>query len=98
MRKRYDPVVIQCYILGHRGSGFNQTHQGLVAESVRCWGQVLANFGDAPFKADVETMKSDAAQRLGVQIAQTELPERGKVRCPYSGVVACRCMLVSWRY
>ncbi|BDA41395.1 Ran-binding protein 9 [Coccomyxa sp. Obi] len=41
--------------------------------------EVLANFGDAPFKADMESMKVEAARRLEAQINQTALPDRGKV-------------------
>ncbi|KAK9909014.1 hypothetical protein WJX75_006058 [Coccomyxa subellipsoidea] len=41
--------------------------------------EVLANFGDAPFKADVDSMRVEAARRLEAQIRQTELPGRGKV-------------------
>jgi hypothetical protein len=46
--------------------------------------QVLANFGDAPFKADVDSMRVEAARRLEAQIRQTELPGRGKVWNPSS--------------
>ncbi|EIE25153.1 SPRY-domain-containing protein [Coccomyxa subellipsoidea C-169] len=41
--------------------------------------EVLANFGEAPFKADVESMKVEAARRLEAQIQETVLPARGKV-------------------
>ncbi len=43
---------------------------------------MLANFGEAPFKADVESMKVEAARRLEAQIQETVLPARGKVWDP----------------
>ena len=51
--------------------------------------QVLANFGDAPFKADVDNMRVEAARRLKSQIRQTELPGRGKVWDPGAFSAPC---------
>lgn len=41
--------------------------------------QVLANFGDGPFKADVESMKAEALERVEKDVQNIQLPSRGKV-------------------
>lgn len=42
--------------------------------------QIVANFGERAFRADVEAMKADTIQRLERDIMQIDLPCRGKVR------------------
>ncbi len=57
--------------------------------------QIVANFGDRPFQADVEAMKAEARQRMQASIAHVELPCRGKVCAGHS---FSQCPGFDWRF
>ena len=44
-----------------------------------CVLQIVANFGEAPFTADVDAVRGETMQRLERGIMQIQLPCRGKV-------------------
>ena len=53
--------------------------------------EVLANFGSNSYRANIEMLRSEAAQRVHAAIEHVQLPSKGRVGPAVWSVLACCC-------